>query len=230
MTLLAAQRTSPLGPLPVAVDAHFREAVAAFADLLGAPVRWMDPSAFFNDGDPDLDWFTVTSAEHVTALGRSWVREHLAQFHVATQEFLSAGLDVSVEQYLDARRRRYQYVREIDELLGDHGLLLTPTVASEGWLADGRLDVDASVHGLAPEIYSTAMQNVTGVPAISVPFGSFDSGLPFGLQITAPRFHDYRLVDFAAVVEAAHPWPRTAPGYQSLAQLLDVDWATKETN
>ena len=61
------------------------------------------------------------------------------EFHVATQEFLRTGLDVSVEDYLAARRRRFLYVRTIDELLGEHGLLLTPTVASEGWLADGRL-------------------------------------------------------------------------------------------
>jgi Asp-tRNA(Asn)/Glu-tRNA(Gln) amidotransferase A subunit family amidase len=197
--------------------------VAAFADLMKAPVQWIDPAGFFLDGDPDLDWFTVTTAEHVAALGRDWVQEHMDQFHAATQEYLSTGLRVSAEQYLDARRRRYLYVRRMDELLGEHGLLLTPTVASEGWLADGRLDVNATVHGLPPEVYSTAMQNVTGHPALSVPFGSMPTGLPFGLQITAAHFHDYRLLDIAAVVQASFPWARTAPGYEPLSDVLDIN-------
>jgi Asp-tRNA(Asn)/Glu-tRNA(Gln) amidotransferase A subunit family amidase len=46
------------------------------------------------------------------------------------------------------------------------------------------------------------------------------SKLPFGLQITAPHFHDYRLLDLAAIFEAAFPWPRTAPGYPGLDEIL----------
>jgi Asp-tRNA(Asn)/Glu-tRNA(Gln) amidotransferase A subunit family amidase len=127
---------------------------------------------------------------------------------------------VSAEEYLDARRRRYLYVRTMDQLLGDGGLLLAPTVASSGWLADGRLRDDVAVHGLPPEVYSTAMQNVTGHPALSLPFDSLSTGLPFGLQVTAAHFHDYRLIDIAGLFEAAFPWPRVAPGYESLATVL----------
>jgi amidase len=108
----------------------------------------------------------------------------------------------------------------MDELLGEHGVLLTPTVASEGWLADGRLSQNAPVHGLPPEVYSTAMQNVTGHPALSLPFATLPSGLPFGLQLTAPHFHDYRLLDIASLFEAAIPWARTAPGYEGLDLVL----------
>jgi Asp-tRNA(Asn)/Glu-tRNA(Gln) amidotransferase A subunit family amidase len=221
INLFAADRTSALGPLPQSVRTVFHQAVDAFADLFGQVVQWREPEGFFPDGDPDLDWFTVTTAEHVASLGRPWVLEHMNQFHVATQEFLTTGLEVSAEHYLQARRRRYQYVRTMDQLLGEHGVLLTPTVASEGWLADGRLSQNAPVHGLPPEVYSTAMQNVTGHPALSLPFATLPSGLPFGLQLTAPHFHDYRLLDIAALFEAAFPWARTAPGYQGLDAVLD---------
>ncbi|MDE3064293.1 MAG: amidase [Acidobacteriota bacterium] len=220
--LVAAERTAPLGPLPEGVNRAFREAVAAVADLLGRPVEWRADDDVFTGGNPDLDWFTVTTAEHVAALGRDWVDEHMGQFHVSTQEFLRVGLAVSAQDYLAARRRRYRYVRDLDELLGDDGLLLTPTVASEGWLADGRLDAAGEVHGLPPEVYSTGMQNVTGNPALSVPVGALATGLPFGLQITAPHFHDRRLLDLAALVEGALPWPRTAPGYEPLTAAFDL--------
>ncbi len=221
--LVAADRTSPLGPLPDAVSVAFHESVEAFADLMGTGVEWRDAEGFFPDGDPDLDWFTVTTAEHVASLGRQWVKDHMEQFHVATQEFLTTGLNVQIEDYLSARRRRFLYVRTMDQLLGDDGLLLTPTVASAGWLADGRLSTDAQVHGLPPEVYSTAMQNVTGHPALSLPFGALPTGLPFGLQVTAPHFHDRRLLDVAALFEAAHPWPRTAPGFKGLDSILDQE-------
>ena len=220
--LFAAERTSPLGPLPPGVHSAFHHGAEALSDLLDAPLQWCDPDTFFIDGDPDLDWFTVTTAEHVASLGRAWVLEHRDEFHVATREFLDVGLNVSAEEYLAARRRRYLYVRTMDELLGDDGLLLTPTVAHDGWLADGRLDATSVVHGLPPEVYSTAMQNVTGHPALSLPFGFTGTGLPFGLQLTAPHFHDYRLLDLAGIVEEAYPWPRTAPGFEPLDSILDA--------
>ena len=220
--IVAADRTSPLGPLPAPVRSLFHDAVAAFSDLVGSPVEWRDPEGFFPDGDPDLDWFTVTTAEHVASLGRVWVEDHMDEFHVATQEYLSTGLAVSVDAYLQARRRRYLYVRTMDELLGDDGVLLTPTVASAGWLADGRLDDTAVVHGLPPEVYSTAMQNVTGHPAISLPYRGFESGVPFGLQVTAAHYHDYRLLDIAERFERALPWRRNAVGYGCLTESLDL--------
>jgi Asp-tRNA(Asn)/Glu-tRNA(Gln) amidotransferase A subunit family amidase len=219
--IFAAERTSPLGPLPDGVRSALGDAASAFADLMGFPLEWRGPEGFFPVGDPDIDWFTTTTAEHVASLGPTWVREHMGEFHVATQEYLTTGLSVSIDEYLAARRRRFLYVRTVDELLGENGLLLTPTVASDGWLADGRLGADAVVHGLPPEVYSTAMQNVTGHPALSVPFGILPTGLPFGLQITAPHFHDYRLLDLAALIEEAFPWARSAPGYVALDNLLD---------
>ena len=220
--LIAAERTSPLGPLPEGVRRAFHDAAAAFADLMKAPLSWREADGFFPDGDPDLDWFTVTTAEHVASLGRGWVEEHMDEFHVATREFLLTGLEVTAPDYLAARRRRFLYVRTMDELLGDRGLLLTPTVASEGWLADGRLGDDASVHGLPPEVYSTALQNVTGHPAVTVPLGMLATGLPFGLQVTAAHYHDFRLLDVAEKVESAFPWRRTAPSFDELSAVLDL--------
>lgn len=220
--LVAAERTSPFGPLSPAVANLFREAVGAFAALYRLPVTWLDQASVFDEGDPDLDWFTVTGPEHVSALGGDWVREHMDEFHVATREFLEAGLAVSIDDYLAARRRRYHYVRRIDRLLGGGGLLLTPTVAAQGWLADGRMHDAAPIHGLAPEVYSTALQNITGHPALSVPFGHLPSGLPFGLQITAEHYRDLALLDVAALFEREYPWRRTAPGYETLDTVLDV--------
>jgi Asp-tRNA(Asn)/Glu-tRNA(Gln) amidotransferase A subunit family amidase len=45
--------------------------------------------------------------------------------------------------------------------------------------------------------------NLTGVPAISVPCGFTDAGLPVGLQLLAPWSEDARLLDVAELLERA---------------------------
>jgi Asp-tRNA(Asn)/Glu-tRNA(Gln) amidotransferase A subunit family amidase len=218
--LFAAHRTSDLGPLPTGVAQAFETAVAALADVLALEVIWLDPRQFFPDGDPDLDWFTLATAEHVAALGRDRVSAGLELMHPGARAFMEQGLAVSIGDYLEARRRRFGYVHRLDELLGKSDVLLTPTVASEGWYADGRLTRGGEPAALPAEVYSTALQNVTGHPAISVPAGQYKSGLPFGLQITGLRFSDGQLLDMAEAWERANPWPAVAPGFSPFAASL----------
>ncbi len=218
--LVAAQRTSDLGPLPPGVARSFEDAVRALSDVLALPVTWMEPRDCFTDGDPDLDWFTLATAEHVAALGRPWVEAGLDRMHPATRAFMEVGLATDIDAYLAARRRRFGYVRRLDDLLGRSGVLLTPTIASEGWYADGRLTLDDEPGMLGPELYSTAVQNVTGHPAITLPAGRSANGVPFGLQVTGPRHADDLLLDVAAAWEAAYPWPEVAPGYEAFTSGL----------
>ena len=106
--LYAAHRTSDLGPLPPGILRSFEEAAAALGEVLALPVTWLEPTSFFADGDPDLDWFTVTASEHVAALGRDWVIANLGRMHPATQAFMEVGLATGIDAYLAARRRRFR--------------------------------------------------------------------------------------------------------------------------
>jgi len=219
--IYAAERTSDLGALPKELSAHFADAVAALSDVLSLPVEWIEPGSLFGSGDPDLDWFTVATAENLNSLGREWVERHFASLHPASQEFLGQGMQVSIDEYLNARRRRYGYVRIMDELLAGPNLLVTPTVADIGWLADGRLSGQSEPGSLPPEVYSTALQNVVGLPAVSLPCGVMSNGLPGSLQITGPRLSDSLLLEIAQQWETAHPWQRNAPGYEPFDSFLD---------
>ncbi len=49
----------------------------------------------------------------------------------------------------------------------------------------------------------TIPSNLTGHPAISVPFGVGDDGMPVGVQVLAPALHDAQTFRVAAVLEAA---------------------------
>jgi amidase len=60
---------------------------------------------------------------------------------------------------------------------------------------------------------NTPDNNYTGHPAVSVPMGLDDNGVPCGFQVVAPRFHDGLALGLAAHLEKIQPWPLTAPGY-----------------
>jgi Asp-tRNA(Asn)/Glu-tRNA(Gln) amidotransferase A subunit family amidase len=213
--LYATPRFAPGDPLPDAIQSVFDKAVAAFADLVDLPVETLDPAKIFATGDLDLDWFIVATAEHVASLGREVVKGNLDRMHPGARWFLKKGLRVTLDDYLAARRRRFGYVSELDEMLGEDGVVLSPTIAVEGWLADGRLSASGQVGPLPADVYNTALQNTTGHPALSLPAGRLANGLPFGLQVTGPRFRDHLLLDLASSWEEAWPWPAVADGYES---------------
>jgi Asp-tRNA(Asn)/Glu-tRNA(Gln) amidotransferase A subunit family amidase len=132
------------------------------------------------------------------------------------------GLGVSIDGYMAARRRRFEFVRQVDELLGGDAVILSPTVAAAGFLADGRLTTKDEPGMLPGDVYNTEVANITGHPAISLPAGLCSNGVPFGLQIMAPRFHDELLLELAQLWEERRGWPRTAPGYDGLEAALGL--------
>ena len=64
-------------------------------------------------------------------------------------------------------------------------------------------------------VYNTEVANMRGLPAISLPAGICPNGVPFGLQVMAPRYRDGLLLDLAQAWENGRPWPLVAPGYES---------------
>jgi aspartyl-tRNA(Asn)/glutamyl-tRNA(Gln) amidotransferase subunit A len=53
--------------------------------------------------------------------------------------------------------------------------------------------------------------NVYGLPAISIPCGFSQSGLPIGLQIAGPRFSEGKILALAAAYEKATDWHKRHP-------------------
>jgi aspartyl-tRNA(Asn)/glutamyl-tRNA(Gln) amidotransferase subunit A len=51
----------------------------------------------------------------------------------------------------------------------------------------------------------TIPTNLAGHPAVSVPFGTGDDGLPVGVQVLGPALSEGTILKVAAVIEAAAP-------------------------
>lgn len=211
--VFATPRFAPWGPLPASLEELFGAALRGLESDLGLSVVSMEPRDIYPEGNIDDDWFTIVAAEHAQLFGREEVEANEPRYSEGFATGVREGLGVSIEEYLAARRRRFEYVRRLDELLGADGLLFSPTMCAEGWSAEG-IPPGASTPGTPGDAYNTQAANVTGHPALSVPAGRAPNGVPFGLQITGPRFRDELVLAMGEAWERAKPWPVAAPGYE----------------
>jgi Asp-tRNA(Asn)/Glu-tRNA(Gln) amidotransferase A subunit family amidase len=209
--VFAIDRFTDFGPLPTEAAEPFAQASASFAEVFGVEIEPVTPQHLFGDARIDDDWFTITGAEHAHGLGRAWFDAHADELAPSTRYFFDNGFAVTLEEYLAVRRRRFAYVRALDDLLGQDGLLVSPVMAADACPAEGFEE------GTGAEAYACAAQNITGHPALSLPAGIYGSGVPFGLQVTGPRFRDDLLLDIAWRWEEARSWPPCAPGYEPFA-------------
>jgi Asp-tRNA(Asn)/Glu-tRNA(Gln) amidotransferase A subunit family amidase len=210
--LFAMERWADWGPLAPELTGLFEGALARMQEVLGLTAERVDVRSLFDDANLDDDWFAIAGAEHAYNLGRERIEAYGHELHPGARGFLEDGLKVPFEEYLRARRRRFDYVRSLDELLGDDALICSPVMAMTSCPADGVMP-GADTPGLPTDAYVTQAQNMTGHPAISVPAGRAADGVPFGLQITGPRFRDLLVLDVAEAWERDEPWPLVADGY-----------------
>lgn len=110
--------------------------------------------------------------------------------------------------------RLYRFEHRYAEVMRRWDVLVSPTIAQPAvplrYIA-GDCAFDEVYQRLRAYCCFTPIQNAAGAPAISLPLGRSDGGLPIGVQL-AGRFGDDRvLLELALQLEEATPWPLVAP-------------------
>lgn len=111
-----------------------------------------------------------------------------------------------------ALRRLRRFGDEYNTWFDDYDVLLSPVLGTPApALGDLGPDVDFRTHmlRLLPFAAFTAVQNVSGAPAISVPAGLTDDGLPLAVQLAGRVGDERMLLELAYELEASSPWPTT---------------------
>ena len=122
---------------------------------------------------------------------------------------------MSAEDAVLAMRRRLSYAAEVNSWFGDNGwdLLVTPSASVAAF------DIDRMQPAHWPEhpwdwiswAEFSYPFNLSHGPAVSVPCGLTEQGLPIGLQIAGPRLAD------SLVLRAAHAFAQ-AQSFTALPQ------------
>ena len=110
-----------------------------------------------------------------------------------------------------AIRRLRAKAHEISAIYQQYDILLSPVQAHptpEIGQLSSYIDAEATLRKLSSFVPFTQEHNVTGAPAISLPMGACQHGLPLGVQFSTAFGQDKQLLEFALEIEEASNWPR----------------------
>jgi Asp-tRNA(Asn)/Glu-tRNA(Gln) amidotransferase A subunit family amidase len=120
---------------------------------------------------------------------------------------IRTGQNVSPETVLECRRDLERARRDIVSIFADVDVLVTPTTPI---VAPTIAELKQNPDLLRPQelllLRNTRPINVWGLPAISVPCGFTEGGLPIGLQIIGPHWGEAVVLQVAHAYEQATTW------------------------
>jgi amidase len=101
-----------------------------------------------------------------------------------------------------------------------HDLLLCPAMATaaiphdqEGTIVDRKVEIDGSERGHVDLLSWLGFIGVLGLPSVVAPIGRTDAGLPVGMQIVAPWYHERRAIRAAQLMTSVLGGYTPPPGF-----------------
>jgi amidase len=117
--------------------------------------------------------------------------------------------------YLSAQGRLESVARSIVAFLGPYEALLLPTLAQRpvriGEISGNQSDPWQSQRRAGHFTPYTAIVNVIGLPAISLPLYHGEDGLPTAIQLVGPPAREDLLLSLSTQLEQAQPWADRRP-------------------
>jgi amidase len=204
--LRIAVSTKPLFPARVHPDVKRAvEQTAGRLRALGHEVRDEDPS--YPPLSPSTTRYLAGVAQDVDERV-----ERPDRLQRRTKGFARMGRAIP-QQVLDWARREDDWTR-YEGFFGTHDVLLTPVNAVPPWKAgqwEGLGAVRTFLGMAQAQPLFTGEWNLTGQPAISVPVGTSDDGLPIGVMMVARHNEEATLISLAAQLEGELRWTDRRP-------------------
>ena len=168
---------------------------------------------------PDLaglvdTWTTICSSEmaalHAATLS---LPLHPQSYGPYMQEFLAQGARVTYRQLQAAKKRRAELTAAFDKVLESVDAMAGPAGGDPAWPITHAIQVGPlqAYHkawsAAAPRAAEFTMpMDLAGVPAICLPCGMSEDGLPFSIQFSGRRLSEATLCQIAYAYEQATSW------------------------
>lgn len=168
-------------------------------DQLGAEVEVLQDVGF---EDPLSDFEAIWYAGAARAIEKL-APQDLEMLDPGFLDIALKGLEIPASAYVAALESRVRLSVAVDRILSQFDVLITPTVPIDAFATGTNVPAgwpDSRWMSWTPFTYPF---NLTGHPAVSVPCGVSERGLPIGVQIVGRKFEDGLLLGIGARLEAA---------------------------
>ncbi|MBJ7593831.1 MAG: amidase [Candidatus Dormibacteraeota bacterium] len=196
-----------------AVDPDVRRAFARALDTLsnlGCRLTEAHPPT----GNPMAMWNLFACCEGYASEG-PLLQDWEPQMSAGSADLIRAGRDLAGWEYVNALHARSAYTRAWAEFFTEYDVLVSPCMQLTAFGVD--ILSPPSIDGVAVDPFFddwcslVLPANLTGQPALSLPMGFGDDGLPVGMQVMGRRFDDATVFELAAAYERTTPWHEQMP-------------------
>ncbi len=152
--------------------------------------------------------FRVVRGLGFAQLGREIPAEAHDQLKDTVRENMAFGEALTADDIVEVERLRIELHRHLLDVFAEFDVLALPTTQVAPFPADQEFPTRVGGQPMPDYLgwmMSCCVITATECPAISIPAGFTDDGLPVGLQLVAAPGEDRRLLEIAAAIEAAAP-------------------------
>lgn len=142
----------------------------------------------------------------VCALYRERLDKNPDSISSAIRDRMLHGLSYTGMDYAEAVHFRRRWIKVVQRIYSSVQLLLVPTTTQTAPLLDDGQTLLEITRQLARNTYAGSL---AGIPSMSVPCGFDSSGLPIGMLLEAPWWHEDRLI------QAGHAYQRVTSHHLS---------------
>ncbi|MCH8001375.1 MAG: Asp-tRNA(Asn)/Glu-tRNA(Gln) amidotransferase subunit GatA [Proteobacteria bacterium] len=186
-------------------DPEVATAVAAAAQTLGGLGAVVEEVEL-----PEMEAAYLVGGMIIACEAAAYHAKSLRERPEAFSEELRASLELggfySAVDYLQAQRARRRITEAVLGAVQPFDAVLTPTSPVPATPID-----DTPRHHGALRHRNTIPFNLTGLPAVSIPCGFTEAGLPIGLQIVGKAFDEAGILEIARAYERATDWRARRP-------------------
>ncbi len=160
---------------------------------------------------------TLPSVSEIRLVGETYayheeyITKEANRYMLPTRRALQEGGNAKVGEYVRSKWKLEELRRTIDDSFALFDLVVLPTRRHTPRTIDAALKREEETKPRNPELENTQAFDYYGIPAISVPCGFTNAGLPIGLMIAGPRFAEGKVLALARAYQQATDWHKRQP-------------------
>jgi len=140
-------------------------------------------------------------------------RERPDDFGGDLKALFEKGRELTAEQYVETQSSRHRLRRELERVFDQVNVIITPATPLTAFLIGiGKVQLGGNEYDArAAATRFTREFNASGHPALTLPCGFDDQGLPIGLQIIGRLWDEAAVLHVGYAYEQATEWHRRRP-------------------